>query len=233
MYGDARRRTPTPPARPPGWEPTHSARVHAWYSRAAPWYDRAFARLYRRVRRESLAAAGICPSDRVLLIGVGTGLDLPHLDGAHTVIGADLVPAMLRRARDRRPRAHMILGDAVRLPLRDETVDVAVLHLVLSVVDSPGDTLLEAARVLVPGGRLAICDHIAPPTRLPWYRKVSTRAWGLFGTRFDLRLEPFLEGLPFEVTSDRRAMLGCYRLLGLTRTTERAHSRATDTLGQH
>jgi hypothetical protein len=72
------------------------------YRRLAPIYDHAVDAPLRRARLESL---GSLPADRprlVLLDGIGTGLDLPHLPAVHRYVGLDLTRAMLDRARVRK-----------------------------------------------------------------------------------------------------------------------------------
>lgn len=91
----------------------------------------------------------------VLDVGVGTGvvaLGLSRL--GRTVVGVDLSEPMLRRARDR--GVPVVQGDALRLPVRDASVDDAYAAWVLHLVADIGATLGEIARVLRPGGRCLV-----------------------------------------------------------------------------
>lgn len=108
------------------------------YTLIAPFYDAAIDRATRVSRQRSLAALGQTPG-RVLLAGVGTGLDLPHLPRHHHYVGLDLNQSMLRRALPRVGNIDFlpIQGDAQRLPLADHSFDAAVLHLILAVVPDP------------------------------------------------------------------------------------------------
>jgi len=65
----------------------------------APFYDRAFTRLFAAGRRQAIAALVPQPGERLLLAGIGTGADLPLLPRGVQVVGLDLSPAMLGRAR--------------------------------------------------------------------------------------------------------------------------------------
>jgi len=94
----------------------------------APVYDRAFTRLFAAGRRQAIGALAAQPGDRLLLSGIGTGADLPLLPAGLQVVGLDLSPAMLARARARRDRVNgdvlLIQGDAQALPLRGGVCDV-------------------------------------------------------------------------------------------------------------
>jgi phosphatidylethanolamine/phosphatidyl-N-methylethanolamine N-methyltransferase len=71
------------------------------YTLVAPFYDAFLSAATRGARKRSLAALDAGPPRDVLLLGVGTGLDLPHLPVRHRYVGLDLTAAMLRRARPR------------------------------------------------------------------------------------------------------------------------------------
>ncbi len=106
------------------------------------------------------------PIHNLLDAGTGTGrmLELlaPH---AHRAVGVDVSPDMLSIARDRLLRenlknAQVRLADTYRLPFTGETdmFDAVLFHQVLHYLDDPGAAVAEAARVMVPGGRLLIAD---------------------------------------------------------------------------
>jgi ubiquinone/menaquinone biosynthesis C-methylase UbiE len=108
------------------------------------------------------------PIEDLLDAGTGTGrmLELlaPH---ARRAMGIDISPEMLAIARDRLARQHLPqvqvrLGDIYRLPFsggnRESGFDAVLFHQVLHYLDDPGAAVGEAARVMRPGGRLAIAD---------------------------------------------------------------------------
>jgi ubiquinone/menaquinone biosynthesis C-methylase UbiE len=123
------------------------------YTLIAPFYDAAIARATQAARKHSLSVLPEAPSC-VLLAGVGTGLDLPHLPDRHHYVGLDLTHAMLRHAIPRAGHVDFapVRGDAQDLPFAAGSFDVAVLHLILAVVPDPAKCLGEIARVLRPGG---------------------------------------------------------------------------------
>ncbi|HEB57723.1 MAG TPA: class I SAM-dependent methyltransferase [Gammaproteobacteria bacterium] len=145
------------------------------YTLLAPIYDAIVGRGSQEMRRQSLAQLEPVDGKKVLLAGIGTGLDLPHLPpmsrGGHYV-GVDLTRAMLVRARQyRRDDVHLCQGDVHALPCGDACFDAVVLHLILAVAPQPARTLREACRVLRPGGRILVFDKfLRPGQRAPLRR---------------------------------------------------------------
>jgi len=110
-------------------------------------------------RRRAIDLLALKPGERVLVPGVGTGADLPLLPRHAEVLGVDLTPAMLARARHHaRSGVELRVMDAHALDLPDASFDAVLLHQILNVVPRPARALAEAARVLRPGGRLSIFD---------------------------------------------------------------------------
>ncbi|MFG2287872.1 class I SAM-dependent methyltransferase [Streptomyces sp. NPDC048595] len=140
-----------------------------------------------------VAALGLQEGDRVLDAGCGTGRALPVLREAvgrrGTVLGADVTPEMLRAAVEagRGRYAALLLADAARLPLPDAALDaVFAAGLISHLPDSAGG-LGELARVVRPGGRLALFHPIG--------RAALAARKGRPLTPDDLRAEPNLRPL--------------------------------------
>jgi len=128
------------------------------YAFWAPLYDFVVWPL-RKARRRSLDGLGLRAGERVLLVGAGTGEDLPFIPEGVFTVATDLTPAMLRRAwRKARDSHHLAVMDGHSLALRGSTFDAVVLHLILAVIPDPALCLADAVRVLRPGGRIAIFD---------------------------------------------------------------------------
>ena len=145
-----------------------------------------------------LRAAG---AKRVLDVGCGTGIFSTRLHdelGAD-VIGCDLSPGMLERARDKTHGVGWVLGDSGRLPLGAESVDAVVCTEAFHFFDQPR-ALGEFRRVLVPNG-IVVIAMVNPRTALG-SRALSGQAPGNWPTQRDMRRMLAVEG--FENIRQRR-----------------------------
>jgi len=188
------------------------------YTLVAPFYDAFLSAATRGARKRSLAALTGGPPRDVLLLGIGTGLDLPHLPPQHRYVGLDLTAAMLMRARRRSAGLHFaaMRGDAQRLPFHDASFDVAVLHLILAVVPAPTLCLAEAARVLKPGGQLLIFDKFLRRGEAGWKRLLNPLTRRV-ATRLDVVFEDLLDTVGgLKLTANEAALAsGWFRLIRL------------------
>ncbi|MET7692937.1 class I SAM-dependent methyltransferase [Streptomyces sp. NPDC005483] len=151
----------------------------------------------------AVAELGLSAGDRVLDAGCGTGRALPPLRAAvgpsGVVLGADLTPAMLHEAvragRDRDGR--LLLADVAALPLRSRSLDAVFGAGLISHLPRPAENLRELARVVRPGGVLALFHPIG--------RAALAARQGRQITPEDLRAEPnlrpLLEGSGWRMTS--------------------------------
>jgi phosphatidylethanolamine/phosphatidyl-N-methylethanolamine N-methyltransferase len=136
------------------------------YDRYAPAYDWLFAAIYAHGVREMARAVEQCAPKRVLEIGVGTGLALPHYPANVQITAIDLSASMLARARKRasqlpdRPIQLMEMdGESLRFP--DASFDCVTLPYVLSVTPNPDRLIAEARRVCRADGHLLILNHFS------------------------------------------------------------------------
>ncbi len=190
------------------------------YTLLSPFYDAALTAATRAQRARSLAALPQAPA-RVLLSGVGTGLDLPLLPKQHRYTGIDLTHAMLRRALPRASQLDFccVQGDAQRLPFADHSFDHVVLHLILAVLPNPHACLGETARVLVPGGSVLIFDKFLQARQWAPLRRLVNPVVRRIATRLDVVFEDLLEQTPqLVLESDQPALAaGWFRLIRLRR----------------
>jgi demethylmenaquinone methyltransferase / 2-methoxy-6-polyprenyl-1,4-benzoquinol methylase len=171
-----------------GAEPTPAAErtadgVRRMFDRVAPRYDLAntvFSLGQDRAWRQAAAlAAGLADGQSAVDVACGTGAltrELAASAPGATVLGVDFSWEMVRRAAGPGPRYHLV-GDALRLPLRDSSVDVVTIAFGLRNLPEPGRGLLEFRRVLRPGGRLVVCEFSQPvvPVLRGVYRRYLTR----------------------------------------------------------
>jgi demethylmenaquinone methyltransferase/2-methoxy-6-polyprenyl-1,4-benzoquinol methylase len=167
--------------------------VEEMFDRIAPRYE-----LVNRVmtlgldagwRRRAVRELRLAPGARVVDIGCGTG-DLCRVleRSALGAVGIDMAAGMLAKAHTSAP---LVRADALRLPLRDGSVDGAISGFALRNVVDIATCFQEAARVIRPGGRAVFLEVAEPPN------PVLRRAHALYFRR----VVPLIGGL----ISDRRA----------------------------
>ncbi len=197
--------------------------IGKFYDRYASVYDLVFDEVFRPGRLESIRAMKLNPGDRVLEVGIGTGLNLPLYPPGVRTVGIDLSGPMLREARDRlhknpagRPaEVSLIRMDATHLAFPDNTFHHVYAPYVVSVVPHPRRVVAEMARVCKPGGTVIVLNHFG--SRHPVGRWVEKRLSPLthrVGFRLDLPVDSVL-GLPELSVEDHRRvnMLKLWRLI--------------------
>ena len=151
----------------------------------SPVYDKTVGRFFLPGRRRALEILELKPGERLLLVGAGTGADLPLLPEGVDIIGVDLSPEMLARARSKLPlpgrSVTFIQGDAQRLLVEQAAFDAVVFNLILSVIPDGRACLHENLRALKPGGRAVVFDKFAPETG---YIPIGRRILNIFSTIF-------------------------------------------------
>lgn len=145
--------------------------VRDMFDRIAPRYDvmnrLISAGLDQRWRRIALAAISVGPGDHVLDLACGTG-DLAEQAAARgaDVIGVDFAGVMLHHAQRRAVPAAFVQGDAAALPFGDASRSVVTCGFALRNFVSLPAVFAELARVLEPGGRIALIDVDRPTSRV-------------------------------------------------------------------
>lgn len=136
------------------------------YRRWAPVYDYTFGAVSTAGRRHAVEIIN-GGRGRVLEVGVGTGLALPSYKKHLDIVGIDLAPEMLEKARERVKTENLsnISGlyemDASNLSFADNTFDTTVAMYVITVVPDPRKVMLELARVTKPGGEVMLVNHFS------------------------------------------------------------------------
>jgi SAM-dependent methyltransferase len=147
----------------------------------AALYDRMTGPLERGVLAERRAGLLADLAGEVLDVGAGTGANLPYLRSASRVVAAEPDPAMRRRMAARLagvPVRAEITGDvAEALAHPDATFDAVVFTQVLCTVSDPDRALSEARRVLRPGGRLIVLEHVRGSGSLARWQDRLTPLW--------------------------------------------------------
>jgi ubiquinone/menaquinone biosynthesis C-methylase UbiE len=146
-----------------------TVRVRDIYDRHANRYDRLIAVAERVLLADGRRWAASQARGAVLEVAVGTGRNLPHYPAGTLLTGIDVSEGVLARARQRagtaQLRVDLRVGDAQRLPVGDGSVDTVVATLALCSIPNDQAAVHEMARVLRPGGRLILLEHVASPRR--------------------------------------------------------------------
>jgi ubiquinone/menaquinone biosynthesis C-methylase UbiE len=150
-------------------------RVRRYWDGAAGSYDRSMGLFERLVVADGRAWATSWAAGDVLEIGIGTGRNLPLYPPAVRLTGIDLSHEMLERARTRAEKlgreADLRLGDAEQLEFDASSFDTVVFSFALCSIPDDRAAVREATRVLRPGGRLVLIEHVRSPRR--WVRAVE------------------------------------------------------------
>jgi phosphatidylethanolamine/phosphatidyl-N-methylethanolamine N-methyltransferase len=177
------------------------------YRRYAKRYDFYFGALFQPGRKAVINRMHCQPGERILEVGVGTGLSLPLYPSGVQVTGIDISEAMLARARARAARdqleqvAALLRMDAEHMDFRDDCFDKVVAMYVVSVVPSPAQLVAEMRRVCRPGGELYIVNHFQHANPLvAGIERLLAPLSRLLGFHPDFPLENFLQETGLEVS---------------------------------
>ena len=169
------------------------------YARLTPIYDFVFGTLLQAGRVAAIERMAIRPGDRVLEVGVGTGINAPLYPHDCHVTAIDFSVPMLERARERVDRhrlAHVQLleQDAAHMAFADDAFDAVYAPYVISVVPEPVSVARQMRRVCRRGGRIVILNHFrttAAPV-LSWLEQLVSPLTVHLGFRMDLELAALL-----------------------------------------
>jgi phosphatidylethanolamine/phosphatidyl-N-methylethanolamine N-methyltransferase len=182
------------------------------WSLVASLYDRV--RFFSAQRRRSIELLDLKPGERVLMVGAGPAHELSLLPASTHVLVTDVAPGMIARAR-RYGRAGVdyAVMDGANLDLAGAYFDAAILHLVLAVMPDPPGCVREVARVLKPGGRVAVLDKfLADDARPGAIRRLVNAFSVVVATDLNRRFGDILRaaGAPLSVVHDEPAAFGGY-----------------------
>jgi ubiquinone/menaquinone biosynthesis C-methylase UbiE len=206
------------------------------YTLLAPVYDVIVSGPIDNYREKSLSQLKTQIKDsadnKILVNGIGSGLDIPYLPQNAVYTGTDITPAMLERARaqvKKRKLSHssdaafdinLQVADSHALPFDDNSFDFIIMHLILAVVPQPDLALQEACRVLKPDGRIYIFDKFIRPGQLAPARRILSFFIRHIATRTDVVFEYVLDACPsLTVIHDEPALAkGWFRLIELKKS---------------
>jgi ubiquinone/menaquinone biosynthesis C-methylase UbiE len=189
-------------------------RLRRYWDKSAKSYDREMALFERALLADARQWACSLASGDVLEVAIGTGRNLPFYRPEVRLTGVEFSPAMLETARER-ASAHgrqvdLRLGDAQALDLPDSAFDTVLCTLSLCAIPDERRAIAEMKRVLRPGGRLVLVDHVAgSPTwvrAVQWLLEMITIP--LAGEHFRRRPLRVVQAEGFVVETSQRSKLG-------------------------
>ena len=168
------------------------------YENIAWFYDLTFGPALHPGRVDAIRRMGIKSGDRVLEVGVGTGINGALYPSECSVTGIDFSSSMLEKAYERIARkgvrnVRLLQMDAQNMTFADDTFDIVYAPYVISVVPDPVAVTREMYRVCRPGGKIIILNHFRSKSRLgSWLEKIIAPFTLYLGFKSDLDLPAFL-----------------------------------------
>ncbi len=172
--------------------------VERVYDKIAKVYDLTFGPTLHPGRLIALERMGIKPGDKVLEVGVGTGINVALYPEHCQVTGIDFSALMLEKAHERVVKkgvtnVRLQEMDAANLTFADDTFDIVYAPYVISVVSDPVRVVNEMRRVCKPGGKIVILNHFRSRTPVVARLEQAISPFtGHIGFKADLDLPGFL-----------------------------------------
>ena len=182
-------------------EPETSKQYDLW----AKFYDNSFGALVHKRQVKAIEQVPFEAGDRVLDIGVGTGMTLSHYPDNVKVVGMDLSGGMLSKAVAKKrelglEHCHLVQGDAMHPPFAAGSFDHVVISHTISVVSEPNRLMRWARRLVKPDGRIVVLNHFQSGNRfIGWWEQVLNPMFVKIGWRSDLTLQECLDGVDVKV----------------------------------
>jgi len=186
-----------------GLKKEHITKIYGGQSRV---YDALFKKIFYPRIKHAIALMDIKPGERILDVGVGTGLSLSFFPRHCDVTGIDLSAGMLVQARKKveemgLDHINLIEMDAMHLEFPDDSFDKVFISHVVSVVPDPYRMMDEVRRVCKNNGRVVIINHFRSRNKMvAKVEEMITPLSKKIGWRSDLDIEEFMDhsGLAIE-----------------------------------
>ncbi len=199
--------------------------IHRFYTLWSPVYDWCAGPLFVEFRKKAIGLLDLKDGQRLLIPGVGTGLDFEYLPRGVETVGSDLNETMLGRARKRAEDLEFSVkletADAQALPYPDASFDAAYLPCIVCVAPRGNRVLSEALRAVKPGGRVVVVDKfLGEGQKSGLARAAAELILGKIVSHVNRRWSEVREGVSgFEVLEEAAGPLGgFFRLYALRKS---------------
>ena len=172
------------------------------YQRYASIYDLTFGKIFHKGRAVSVDLLAPLRDEKILEVGVGTGLTLPFFSHDCHITGIDLSEHMLEKAHHKIEshgfkHVDVVKMDAMKMDFPDNHFNSVIAAYVISVVPDPVQVLKEMSRVCRRGGKIVFINHFKCDNRMiATLEEFASPLSKLLGFKTDLALEPILAQLP-------------------------------------
>jgi phosphatidylethanolamine/phosphatidyl-N-methylethanolamine N-methyltransferase len=180
-------------------------KVERVYTSYAGIYDKIFGKVFHEGRESAIRNLNVQPQERILEVGVGTGIALPMYPRHCEIVAIDFSEGMLEIAKKRTAEHrmdHVTLHrmDAGAMEFEDSTFDTVVAAYVVTAVPDYRKVVSEMIRVCRPGGRIIMLNHFSNENKMvAAVEKVLSPLTKHLGWRTDLSLDNVLEGTELQV----------------------------------
>lgn len=188
----------------------------AVYDRFAAQYDRAFAPLERLgLRRWRQEVFELLPENASILeLGCGAGANFEFYPRCERAISSEISIRMLEVARGKRRENHLVQADAQTLPFGENEFDAAFATLVFCSIPDPAFAFKELRRVVKPGGRVVLLEHVRPDGILgPVFDLLNRATVALAEDRFNRKTAKLASDAGLKIVEVRKKMASIVNLI--------------------
>ncbi len=188
----------------------------AIYDKLAERYDAAFSPFERRFlaawRAETLS---LLPENVSMLeIGAGTGANFEYYPSCKSAVSSELSIKMLEIAKTKAVSNLLVQADAESLPFAENAFDAALATLVFCSIPDPGKAFAELMRVIKPGGRVVLLEHVRPPNPFGYvFDLVNVFSRRLIDDHFNRETAKLAEGSGLRLIEVRQKAWGAVNLI--------------------